>query len=128
MHGSLENAYCMFCNYRVKLDFNLTTDYQCKNCFNQGQVRVDVVWFGEQPKHLDKIYNYLDDVEVFISIGTSNNVYPAAGFIDYLLQKQSKTIMYEFNIDKTNKSKFFDYVYLGPATKTLPKFINDQIS
>ena len=67
-------------------------------------VRIDVVWFGEQPKYLDKIYSFLENTEVFISIGTSNNVYPAAGFIDFLLQIGKKIIFYEFNIETTNKS------------------------
>ena len=58
MHGSLESAYCMYCNQKVILNFNLSTSYQCKNCLNKGMVRVDVVWFGEQPKYLKEIYNF----------------------------------------------------------------------
>lgn len=88
MHGSLEYLYCMYCNYKIPYNFDLKTNYTCKNCKNSGKVRVDVVWFGEQPKYLDIIYRNLDEAEVFISVGTSNNVYPAAGFIDYILQKK----------------------------------------
>ena len=72
-----------------------------------GKVRVDVVWFGEQPKNLDLIYSFLDKTDIFLSIGTSNNVYPAAGFIDYIKRTNRKTEFYEFNIEKTNKSKLF---------------------
>ncbi len=123
MHGSLDYAYCMYCNNKTKLDFVLTTKYKCKNCRNSGKVRVDVVWFGEQPKYLDKIFKFLEKTEVFISIGTSNNVYPAAGFIDFLLQLKNKIKMYEFNIVKTNKSSLFNEVVTGPASKTLPEFV-----
>ncbi len=127
MHGSLEKAYCMYCNSRVKYDFEVTTNYKCKSCNNKGMVRVDVVWFGEQPKYLNEIYNFLEKTEVFISIGTSNNVYPAAGFIDFLNQINNKILMYEFNLEKTSKSIFFDKRFSGPATKTIPKFVKKVI-
>ncbi len=123
MHGTLDFAFCMYCKMRLKLDFNLSTKFKCPNCGNVGNVRVDVVWFGEQPKFLDKIYKYLEMTDIFISIGTSNNVYPAAGFIDFIMQTDRKVKMYEFNIEKTNKSYLFDEVFIGPASKTIPKFL-----
>ena len=113
----------MYCKMRLKLDFNLSTKYKCPNCGNVGNVRVDVVWFGEQPKFLDKIYKYLEMTDIFISIGTSNNVYPAAGFIDFIMQTDRKVKMYEFNIEKTNKSYLFDEVFIGPASKTIPNLL-----
>ena len=69
---------------------NLIQAFVCSHCKKSGKVRVDVVWFGEQPKHLQQIYKFLDKTEVFISIGTSNNVYPAAGFIDYILNRKEE--------------------------------------
>ena len=128
MHGSLEYAYCMYCNHKANLNFKLSTNYKCRNCFNKGMVRVDVVWFGEQPKYLEKIYNFLEKTEVFISIGTSNNVYPAAGFIDFLNQLNKKILMYEFNLEKTIKTSQFDQTYLGPATQTIPNFVENLIN
>ena len=71
-------------------------------------MRVDVVWFGEQPKNLDLIYKYLERTDIFISIGTSNNVYPAAGFIDFISNQQRRVELIEFNIEKTNKSSLFE--------------------
>ena len=127
MHGSLENAFCMYCNHIIKLDFELTTNYICENCTNSGLTRVDVVWFGEQPKYLDQIYKYLENTEVFISIGTSNNVYPAAGFIDYLNQLNKNIEMFEFNIEETKKSKFFTNKFVGPASETVPKFVEKWV-
>tara|TARA_B100000287_G_scaffold433966_1_gene497091 strand:- start:45 stop:761 length:717 start_codon:yes stop_codon:yes gene_type:complete len=127
MHGTLDKAYCMICNHSLILNFELTTEYKCKNCNTKGFVRVDVVWFGEQPKFLDKIYNFLLKTDVFLSIGTSNNVYPAAGFIDYVLEKKEKTELIEFNIEKTNKSFLFDKSFIGPASSTVKKFVREII-
>ena len=95
----------------------------CIHCKKSGRVRVDVVWFGEQPKYLEQIYKFLDKTEVFISIGTSNNVYPAAGFIDYTLNRREKTLLYEFNLEETAKSVLFTESFKGYASVTLPKFI-----
>jgi NAD-dependent deacetylase len=128
MHGTLNKAYCMYCSQIIKLDFNLSTRYKCKNCNNKGKVRVDVVWFGEQPKYLDKIYSFLDKTDVFISVGTSNNVYPAAGLIDYLVQFRRNVELFEFNIEKTNKSSLFKKIYKGLASKTIPKFVEEIIN
>ena len=127
MHGSLYEAYCMYCKNSTNLDFDLSTKYKCKNCHNSGMVRVDVVWFGEQPKFLDCIYKFIEQVEVFISIGTSNNVYPAAGFIDLITQLLKDVKLYEFNLETTHKSCLFTEVYKGPATITLPKFVESII-
>mgnify|MGYP001164999562 CR=1 FL=1 len=128
MHGTMNKVYCMYCKHVETFDFELSSNYVCKNCRNKGKVRVDVVWFGEQPKYLDKIYSFLENVDIFISIGTSNNVYPAAGFIDFSNQLQKKIEFYEFNIEITNKSSLFDKRFIGPASETLPKFVDDVIS
>ena len=123
MHGSLERLYCMYCGYTFAYDFELDSSFVCFHCKKSGKVRVDVVWFGEQPKYLQQIYKFLDKTEVFISIGTSNNVYPAAGFIDYILNRREKTLLYEFNLEETAKSVLFTESFKGYASETLPKFI-----
>ena len=124
MHGSLDKCFCMNCGAVYKFNFDLSTEFVCKKCNVKGKVRVDIVWFGEQPKYLDKIYKYLDRTDVFLSIGTSNNVYPAAGFIDYLKHHKRKIEFYEFNIQKTDKSSLFTKSFIGPASKTLKKLVN----
>jgi len=124
MHGSLDKCFCMNCGAEYKFNFDLSTEFVCKKCNVKGKVRVDIVWFGEQPKYLDKIYKYLDRTDVFLSIGTSNNVYPAAGFIDYLKHQKRKIDFYEFNIEKTSKSFLFTKSFIGPASKTLKKLVN----
>ena len=124
MHGSLDKCFCMNCGAEYKFNFDLSTEFVCKKCNVKGKVRVDIVWFGEQPKYLDKIYKYLDRTDVFLSIGTSNNVYPAAGFIDYLKHQKRKIDFYEFNIQKTDKSSLFTKSFIGPASKTLKKLVD----
>lgn len=125
MHGTLNEAFCMNCNNKEYLNFELSSQYECKNCKKKGEVRIDVVWFGEQPKYLDKIFNFLEKTDIFLSIGTSNNVYPAASFVDYILKSKENAEMYEFNIEQTNKSSLFTNSIIGPASKTLEKFVND---
>ena len=124
MHGSLDKCFCMNCGAEYKFNFDLSTEFVCKKCNVKGKVRVDIVWFGEQPKYLDKIYKYLNRTDVFLSIGTSNNVYPAAGFIDYLKHQKRKIDFYEFNIEKTSKSFLFTKSFIGPASETLKKLVD----
>lgn len=123
MHGSLEKLYCMNCGHTISYDFTLDPNYVCSHCKKSGKVRVDVVWFGEQPKYLEQIYKFLDKTEVFISIGTSNNVYPAAGFIDYILRRKEEVLLYEFNLEETSKSGLFTESFEGYASETLPNFL-----
>ena len=127
MHGSIDKSYCMNCNFVFEFKTDISTSDICKNCNMSGNIRVDVVWFGEQPKYLDIIYSFLKKTDIFMSIGTSNNVYPAAGFIDYLKQLNKKARLIEFNIEKTSKSILFDEIYTGNATKTLPEFVKKII-
>ena len=127
MHGSLDKAYCMNCLNKINLDFDLSINYQCEKCKKKGDVRVDVVWFGEQPKNLDLIYKYLERTDIFISIGTSNNVYPAAGFIDFICNQQRRVELIEFNIEKTNKSLLFEKSIIGPASVTIEKFVREIV-
>tara|TARA_B100000963_G_C22372853_1_gene556676 strand:+ start:22 stop:738 length:717 start_codon:yes stop_codon:yes gene_type:complete len=127
MHGSLDKAYCMNCSDRIILDFDLSINYQCSKCKKKGGVRVDVVWFGEQPKYLDLIYHHLARTDIFLSIGTSNNVYPAAGFIDFLCNQQKRVELIEFNVEKTNKSSLFEKSIIGPASNTIEKFVKEIV-
>ena len=111
----------------ANLDFDLSVNYQCKKCKKKGDVRVDVVWFGEQPKYLDLFYKHLEKTDIFLSIVTSNNVYPAAGFIDFICNKQKKVKLIEFNIEKTNKSSLFERSVIGTASETIETFVKDII-
>ena len=128
IHGTIDKFYCMGCNKFGVLDFNINSSYVCTNCGKSGKCRVDVVWFGEQPKYLDRVYSFLEKTELFISIGTSNNVYPAAGFIDFLIQVNPEAEFLEFNLEKTNKSNLFNNSQIGNASETVKEFVNQFVS
>ena len=120
MHGRLDRIFCQFCQEKVEWTEDLLTQHPCSSCGRLG-MRPDIVWFGEMPYHMDEIYEALDKADYFISIGTSGNVYPAAGFVQ--LAWKAKKI--EINMKDTGISAAFDSHFIGPATVEVPKFIQE---
>lgn len=86
--------------------------------------RPDIVWFGESIKHMDKIEEALNIADIFLCIGTSNQVYPAAGFVTHIKQRQIPAI--ELNYEKTQLSDHYDRTILGKATLIVPTFIEQE--
>ncbi|MDA8791809.1 NAD-dependent protein deacylase [Bacteriovoracaceae bacterium] len=82
--------------------------------------RPDIVWFGESVKYFNEVLELLEKSHLFISVGTSAEVYPAAGLIDHAIGMGIKTL--NFNVEKSSKN--FDKEVEGPSELTLPKFIN----
>ena len=95
-------------------------DYQ-QNKF----IRPHIVWFGEIPLQMDKIYDALSQADYFISIGTSGNVYPAAGFVKVANQSGAKTI--ELNLEPSLRESLFQTKIYGPASQVVPEFIEKFI-
>ena len=91
-------------------------DYQ-QNKF----IRPHIVWFGEIPLQMDKIYDALSQADYFISIGTSGNVYPAAGFVKVANQSGAKTV--ELNLEPSLGESLFQTKIYGPASKIVPEFV-----
>ena len=83
--------------------------------------RPDIVWFGEQVKYIEQIDNAVSACDLFLCIGTSNQVYPAAGLVQ--TAKYNRAICIELNLEKTELSSFYDYNIFGPATQILPNFV-----
>ena len=81
MHGELLKAWCTLCDARHAWPDDLSLDVACPACGKATGMRPDVVWFGEMPYHMERIGELLGAADLFISIGTSGNVYPAAGFV-----------------------------------------------
>lgn len=81
MHGELARAWCTSCDTRTTWHADLSVTSVCPHCKAKGQLRPDVVWFGELPYHMETIAETLSECDLFVSIGTSGNVYPAAGFV-----------------------------------------------
>ena len=100
----------------------MTIDSRCPACGSAGQLRPDVVWFGEMPYQMDRIYRALGTVELFISIGTSGHVYPAADFVTEARHAGARTV--ELNLEPSEVADAFDEAIHGKATEIVPAFVD----
>lgn len=121
MHGELARSLCNFCGKRHVWDEPLKVDTPCRSCGKTGGLRPNVVWFGEMPYAMDDIYRLLVDADLFVSIGTSGTVYPAAGFVAEANQVGARTV--ELNLELSEGVSQFDEVITGPATEVVPAFV-----
>ena len=122
MHGELLKARCLVCGGISPRRAPLTRDSLCPACGAEGTLRVHVVWFGEMPLEMDRIYQALGDCDLFVSIGTSGNVYPAAGFVaEVRAGGQAHTV--ELNLEPSEGFSAFDEYHHGPATAEVPAFV-----
>jgi NAD-dependent deacetylase len=83
--------------------------------------RPDIVWFGEMPYHMDRILTAVEEADLFVAIGTSGEVYPAAGFVDIAASAGAETL--EINLEPTPVPGRFDRVIAGPATQAVPSWV-----
>jgi NAD-dependent deacetylase len=125
MHGQLNRARCMRCNTTREWNVELSHATICPACAQSGGMRPDVVWFGEMPMHMDQIYAALDTCGLFVSIGTSGNVYPAAGFV---AEVRGRAWTVELNLEPSEGAMLFDEAHHGPATQTVPAFVEQRLA
>ncbi|TMV12868.1 NAD-dependent deacylase [Arenibacterium halophilum] len=125
MHGTLAGALCAHCGHRWPAPSQMTPDTLCPAC-NGLSARPDVVWFGEIPYFMDAILDHLAGADLFISIGTSGQVYPAAGFVLAAQEAGAQTI--EVNLDPSATSDQFDETILGSATQTVPALVEHLLA
>lgn len=126
MHGELKKARCTRCNaVRPWLD-DIALDSRCPNCLRAGGMRPHIVWFGEMPLEMDRIYQELVDADLFVSIGTSGAVYPAAGFVSVAAEAGVATM--EINLEPSANAHAFDHVRLGPASAAVPGWVAELIA
>ncbi|MEO1204898.1 MAG: NAD-dependent deacylase [Pseudomonadota bacterium] len=121
MHGELRRALCAICDARCTCHDDLSADVTCQTCGQKGGMRPDVVWFGEMPYHMDRIEAALCQADLFISIGTSGNVYPAAGFVASARQLGAHTI--ELNLEPSEGISLFAEAIHGPASQVVPDYV-----
>lgn len=121
MHGELLKAWCLRCNARHSWHDDMDSSTACPACDRTGGLRPDVVWFGEMPYHMDRIYEHLSEADLFISIGTSGNVYPAAGFVAEARGHGAHTI--ELNLEPSEGARLFAEAIHGPATRIVPAYV-----
>lgn len=120
MHGELKKIICIHCKKSFFWLEDLSIETMCNFCQRIGGLRPDIVWFGEMPYYLKESENFLRSADVFLSIGTSGSVYPAAGFVQ-LVGSKAKTI--EINMEKTETSFLFSEKRYGKATDMVPKVL-----
>lgn len=122
MHGSLARAMCATCQARWDAPLVMTVSDACPSC-GEKATRPDIVWFGEIPYGMEKIDAALSQATLFASIGTSGNVYPAAGFVAEARRLGVPTV--ELNLEPSAGYSMFDEVRIGPASKTVPEWVAD---
>ena len=120
MHGRLDRALCAACGHRWPSPPVIPASLACPDCGTPA-ARPDVVWFGEMPHDLDQIESALEEADLFAAIGTSGNVYPAAGFVDVARAVGAETV--EINLVPTGAGRF-DRVIDGPASVTVPAWVD----
>jgi NAD-dependent deacetylase len=120
MHGELKGGLCAACDFRWTVTEALSPDSTCPACQTQGSPRPDIVWFGEIPYHMDRIEAALGRADLFVSIGTSGAVYPAAGFVQAARAMGLQTL--ELNMEPSLGSHFFDQAQYGPAGTIVPQW------
>jgi NAD-dependent deacetylase len=121
MHGELLKALCGRCGARHDWIADLAIETPCPSCGKTDAMRPDVVWFGEMPYYMERIAEHLDAADLFLSIGTSGNVYPAAGFVAEARAHGAHTV--ELNLEPSEGASFFVEAIHGPATQIVPAYV-----
>lgn len=123
MHGEIAKAVCTACTGRHLIGHeDLTVSSVCPACGLPGTLRPDVVWFGEMPYHMEEIYSALRACKLFISIGTSGTVYPAAGFVAEAALAGAHTV--ELNLEPSEGIAGFREAIHGRATEIVPAYVD----
>lgn len=121
MHGEALKAWCLGCGARMPWTEDLFLQTACPRCRTTGTLRPDIVWFGEEPYHMERILRELEDADLFISIGTSGNVYPAAGFVEIAAEAGAHTV--ELNLEPSEGRSHFIEAIHGPASEVVPAYV-----
>lgn len=125
MHGELNSGWCLACDERFGWNGPMGEKSACPVCQVAGRVRPDIVWFGEMPYEMERIDDALMNADLFVSIGTSGAVYPAAGFVQTARYCGARTV--EINLEPSQGSLFFDERRYGSAGVEVPKWVEDVL-
>ncbi|MEI4486782.1 NAD-dependent deacylase [Frigidibacter sp. MR17.14] len=124
MHGGLETGLCAACGHRWEAPAIMGPYDRCPACARQA-TRPDIVWFGEIPYHMEEIAAALEQADLFAAVGTSGNVYPAAGFVELAAAAGARTV--ELNLDASARTSVFDEARRGPATQVVPQWVDELV-
>lgn len=125
MHGELTKGWCLACNGRFAWDGPMGEEAGCPKCGAEGRVRPDIVWFGEMPYEMARIDDALKRCDLFVSVGTSGAVYPAAGFVESAAHYGARTL--EMNLEPSLGSSMFDESRIGPAGELVPAWVDEIV-
>lgn len=125
MHGELSKVRCDDCGDITPRDGDLSVNLGCAACGRIGGMRPHVVWFGETPLEMDTIYEALAASKLFVSIGTSGSVYPAAGFVRAAREADIATM--EINLEPSENAEAFDATRYGKASEVVPAWVDEMI-
>ena len=126
MHGEILKMRCKLTDQVFDCADEINTSDICTCCSTQGTLRPHIVWFGEMPIGMEHIYSVLASCDLFISIGTSGNVYPAAGFVQIANQAGAKTL--EINLEESEVASNFDEAIYGKAGEILPEWVGEFLA
>jgi NAD-dependent deacetylase len=126
MHGELASGWCLRCNQRFGWTEPMGEGAGCPDCGTTGMVRPDIVWFGEMPYEMERIDEALRNCDLFVSIGTSGAVYPAAGFVQTARYCGVATL--EMNLEPSLGSIYFDESRTGPASELVPEWVEQILA
>jgi|SRR5215469_818181 len=121
MHGEMRKVRCAACGAVAVNDSDLSLDTACASCTRPGGMRPHVVWFGEMPLEMERIGAALANCDLFVSVGTSGNVYPAAGFVAEANAAGARTV--ELNLEPSLGRSHFAEGHYGKATSVVPEFV-----
>jgi NAD-dependent deacetylase len=126
MHGELAKGWCLACGERFAWVGRIGEAASCPSCQVTGQVRPDIVWFGEMPYEMERIEGALRAADLFVSVGTSGAVYPAAGFVQTAHYCGARAI--EMNLEPSQGSIFFDESRMGRAVEVVPAWVDEMLA
>ncbi len=126
IHGQINQAVCLNCGHVLETWNDVTTETVCPQCSVAGMMKPNIVFFGENLLYMDKVERILASCDLFISVGTSGVVFPAAAFVQTAKLYGAET--YEFNLEKTSNNFYFDHHIFGKAGETLPPFIDELLA
>jgi NAD-dependent deacetylase len=124
MHGEGLSVWCTACDARHRWTGTVLDEPPCPAC-GKAALRPDIVWFGEMPYEMDRIFAALARADLFVSIGTSGAVYPAAGFVQQAKSTGARAL--ELNLERSQGSLWFDETRLGPASELVPEWVEEML-